>query len=162
MWVVIACFCLTLFAAYCLSKSSDIALQQSAGKFLRAFSDTDFSSLFDANEAGAVEGKSQPQRRTLTPLQKKRVAAANGWRCAKCGQLVDETFEIDHIVPLARFSDGTGDAENNLRVLCKRCHVLITSLQNSDRVVQLKQRRPNAKTIASSSSIFKVTSRDSS
>ena len=49
-------------------------------------------------------------RRHISPIVKKRVAAKQGWRCAVCNELLDETYEIDHIVPL--FRGGTNDEGN--------------------------------------------------
>ena len=57
----------------------------------------------------------------ITPLVKKRVAARQKWRCAICKELFDETYEIDHIIPLSQ--GGHATAENNLQALCKRDHM---------------------------------------
>ena len=65
-------------------------------------------------------------RRHISPIVKRRVAARQRWRCAVCKELLDETFEIDHIVPL--FRGGTND-ERNLQALCKRDHTLKSALE---------------------------------
>ena len=57
----------------------------------------------------------------ISPLVKKRIAARQQWRCAICKQLFDETYEIDHIIPLSQ--GGHATAENNLQALCKRDHM---------------------------------------
>ena len=57
----------------------------------------------------------------ISPLVKKRVAARQGWRCAICRELLDETFEIDHKTPL--FQGGHATDESNLQALCKRDHM---------------------------------------
>ncbi len=147
MWVLIACFCLTLFVAYCLSKSSDKALQHSAVKFLRTFSNTDFSSAFDANEAGEAVNKSQPQRRTLTALMKKKIASNFQWRCASCAQLLDWSYEIDHILPLADGgSECNSDDFSNCQPLCLWCHRgRKTSPENSARNTRTIQLQPKSK-----------------
>ena len=61
----------------------------------------------DAPISGAsnvqIQGRSdrtQVKRPYISPLVKKRVAAKQKWRCAVCKQLLDESFEIDHITPL--------------------------------------------------------------
>ena len=71
-------------------------------------------------------GTSLARRQYISPLVKKRVAARQRWRCAVCKELLDETFEIDHIVPL--FRGGTND-EINLQTLCKRDHTLKSALE---------------------------------
>ena len=72
-----------------------------------------------------------PTRRPyITPLVKKRVAANQKWRCASCKSLLDETYELDHFHPL--WKGGSND-ETNLQALCKRCHALKSSLEQSSR-----------------------------
>ena len=74
------------------------------------------------------------RRRRCSPFQAKRIAAAQGWRCAcgcvgpsdplRRGLLLDESFEIDHIRPLA--AGGSND-ESNLRALLRTHHQAISS-----------------------------------
>ena len=59
-------------------------------------------------------------RAHITPLTKKSVAAAQKLRCAACSKLLDETYEIDHIVPLFR---GGGNDASNLQALHRSCHM---------------------------------------
>ena len=78
---------------------------------------------------GQIQGRSdrtQVKRPYISPLVKKRVASKQKWRCAVCKQLLDETFEIDHRVPL--FRGGHPTHENNMQDLCKRCHVFKSAL----------------------------------
>lgn len=63
------------------------------------------------------------EKRNVTGLMKKRVAARQGWKCSKCGDTLDESYEIDHIIPL--YKGGSND-ENNLTALCPRDHRLKT------------------------------------
>ena len=60
------------------------------------------------------------KRPFLSPFTKKAVAAKQKWRCASCGKMLDETFEIDHIVPLFR---GGDNATSNLQALHRACHM---------------------------------------
>lgn len=64
--------------------------------------------------------------RTLTQLQKKVVAARDAWRCQICHNLVDSSYEVDHIKP---FSEGGSDHPSNLRLLCRACHGRVTIRQ---------------------------------
>lgn len=57
--------------------------------------------------------------RRLTAAQKKQVAARHRWACAMCERLVDETYEVDHRLPLC---DGGTDDPENLQLLCAQCH----------------------------------------
>ena len=61
------------------------------------------------------------QRQYLSPFTKKQVAARQQWRCAICRQLLDETYEIDHIKPVYAGGDNT---MSNLRALHRSCHVV--------------------------------------
>ena len=50
---------------------------------------------------------------------KKWVGAQQQWRCANCNQLLDASYEVDHIVPLHQGGDNHPD---NLQALCRNCH----------------------------------------
>ena len=76
--------------------------------------------------AKVVAGK----RQYISPLVKKRVAANQKWRCASCKQLLDETYELDHLKPL--FKGGSND-ETNLQALCKRCHAMKSAMEQTIR-----------------------------
>ena len=80
--------------------------------------------------AMAVRQKPRTRRPYISPLVKKRVAARQGWRCANCKQLLDETFELDHKTPLCRGGHATDEA--NLQCLCKRCHVWKSAVLDRD------------------------------
>ena len=78
----------------------------------------------------AIRQKPSTRRPYISPLVKKRVAARQGWRCANCKQLLDETFELDHKTPLCRGGHATDEA--NLQCLCKRCHVWKSAVLDRD------------------------------
>ena len=63
--------------------------------------------------------KTRKQIRNVSNLKKKVVAAKQHWKCGNCGELLDETYEVDHIIPL--YQGGTNDLEN-LMALDPRCH----------------------------------------
>jgi len=48
-----------------------------------------------------------------------RLLLQQGFRCALCGELMLEGFEMDHIIPLAR--GGTNDREN-FQLACQGCN----------------------------------------
>ena len=66
------------------------------------------------------------KRKRITPFIGKKVAAMHKWRCAACGELLTEDFEVDHHISLQ--NGGSNDIEN-LRPLHKRCHLLKNSLE---------------------------------
>ena len=69
--------------------------------------------------SNAVTGGAGRVKRNVTGLMKKKIAAAQEWRCGHCKSVLDETYEVDHIRAL--FQGGTND-ESNLVALCPNCH----------------------------------------
>lgn len=67
---------------------------------------------------GAGSGTTR-EKRNVSGLMKKKIAAAQGWKCGGCKSLLDETYEVDH--KRALFNGGTND-ESNLVALCPHCH----------------------------------------
>lgn len=65
-----------------------------------------------------ITGTTRDVRKVSEQL-KKMVAANQEWRCLKCGQMLDATYEVDHIMAL---EDGGGNEITNLQALCRNCH----------------------------------------
>jgi hypothetical protein len=63
--------------------------------------------------------KFKRESRNVSQLKKKIVAANQQWKCGMCGQLLDETYEVDHVVPLYR---GGSNEISNLMALDPICH----------------------------------------
>lgn len=59
------------------------------------------------------------EKRNVTGLMKKKVAASQEWKCGHCKATLDETYEVDHIKAL--FNGGSND-QSNLVALCPHCH----------------------------------------
>ena len=59
------------------------------------------------------------ENRNVSALKKKIVAANQQWKCGICQRLLDETYEVDHIVPL--YQGGSNDI-SNLMALDPICH----------------------------------------
>ena len=59
------------------------------------------------------------EKRNVTNLMKKTVAANQKWSCAHCNEMLDSSYEVDH--KLALFNGGTNDMDN-LVALCRNCH----------------------------------------
>ena len=66
-------------------------------------------------------------KRHVSPIIVKQVAAQQGWKCQVCGRMLDENYEIDHIVPLR--SGGTNERKN-LQALCKTDHKLKSAAES--------------------------------
>ena len=63
--------------------------------------------------------KRKGNKRNVSALEKKIVASNQKWKCSKCTQLLDATYEVDHIVPLCKGGDNRIE---NLQALCRNCH----------------------------------------
>lgn len=61
----------------------------------------------------------EKEKRHVTNLMKKTVAANQKWVCAHCKEILDSSYEVDHT--LALFNGGTNDIDN-LVALCRNCH----------------------------------------
>ncbi len=84
------------------------------------------SVLFSTKE----KKKGSKTKRNVSELSKKIVASRQKWRCKKCKELLDFTYEIDHIVPLYK---GGSNELDNLRALCRNCHGSLTLLDRVKR-----------------------------
>lgn len=58
-------------------------------------------------------------KRNISQTKKKIVASNQKWQCNMCMNMLDYTYEIDHIVPL--YKGGNNDL-SNLQALCRNCH----------------------------------------
>jgi|Laugrespbdmm15dd_1035085.scaffolds.fasta_scaffold50554_2 hypothetical protein len=72
---------------------------------------------------------STKEKRNVTGLMKKTVAAEQKWKCGACGDLLDEAYEVDHIVPL--WANGSNDRDN-LVALHAGCHAKKTMKERLD------------------------------
>lgn len=62
---------------------------------------------------------STKEKRNVSGLLKKKIAASQQWKCGACASILDETYEVDH--KLALFQGGTNEPDN-LIALCPNCH----------------------------------------
>ena len=59
------------------------------------------------------------KKRKVSETTKKVVAANQKWHCNICNNMLDASYEVDHIVPLYK---GGDNSINNLQALCRNCH----------------------------------------
>ena len=62
---------------------------------------------------------SAANKRNVSGLLKKKIAANQQWKCGLCGTVLDETYEVDHRIAL--YKGGTNNPDN-LVALCPNCH----------------------------------------
>jgi len=73
----------------------------------------------DGSAAYVTSTNGSKEKRNVTGLTKKKVAASQKWKCGTCDETLDETYEVDH--KLALFRGGSNDIDN-LVALCPHCH----------------------------------------
>lgn len=64
-------------------------------------------------------GNAKKHKRSVSESKKKFIASNQKWKCAHCQNLLDNTYEVDHIVALYK---GGSNELNNLEALCRNCH----------------------------------------
>lgn len=67
------------------------------------------------------------KRIRLTQLMRRIIAYQQKWCCAICSELLDPSFDIDHIVALC---NGGLDEVNNMQALCANCHRIKTTCRD--------------------------------
>lgn len=65
------------------------------------------------------KSRTNKKKRNVTESTKKFVAANQRWKCSRCFQILDATYEIDHIIPLYK---GGNNEISNLQAMCRNCH----------------------------------------
>lgn len=58
-------------------------------------------------------------KRTFTEVVKKRIAASQCWRCSRCDDILESTYQVDHTIPLWA---GGDDVPENATAMCVACH----------------------------------------
>jgi predicted HNH restriction endonuclease len=71
------------------------------------------------HQGTATSLSANKEKRNVSGLLKKKIAASQEWKCGTCKALLDETYEVDHRKAL--FQGGTNEPEN-LVALCPNCH----------------------------------------
>lgn len=71
-----------------------------------------------------------PPRPNMLPQRRLKLAAAQGWRCAVCSEMLTEAFHADHKIP---WSFSFDDSDANIQILHIECHLEKTSAEASRR-----------------------------
>ena len=58
-------------------------------------------------------------KRNVSESKKKFIASNQKWKCSHCQTLLDNTYEVDHIIALYK---GGSNELHNLEALCRNCH----------------------------------------
>ena len=71
-----------------------------------------------------------PPRPAMLPQRRLRIAARQGWTCNVCGELLSESFAVDHVTS---WSETFDDGDDNRQAICHADHAQKTSIENSCR-----------------------------
>lgn len=100
----------------------------SVSNAMKMFSNIDASNSdilkSDIQNGGGDSSNGTKFKRNVSTSKKKRVAASQKWHCSICKEILDETYEVDHIIAL---KDGGSNEIDNLRALCRPCHAKKTA-----------------------------------
>ena len=88
----------------------------------RTFSD--ISNYFKSSDIQKNTKNNTKIKRNVTNGQKKYIASQQKWRCGHCNNLLDASYEVDHIQAL--YKGGSNDLDN-LVALCRNCHGMKTT-----------------------------------
>jgi hypothetical protein len=75
------------------------------------------------NKRNFIHKPNSKIKRNVSESKKKYIASNQKWRCAHCNNMLDNTYEVDHIIALYR---GGNNELNNLEALCRNCHGIKT------------------------------------
>jgi superoxide dismutase len=76
--------------------------------------------LFDAQQVQqAQRDQTERNKKPVRESIKKYIASRQQWKCNHCQQLLNHTYEVDHILPREY---GGGNEPDNLQALCRNCH----------------------------------------
>tara|TARA_B100001027_G_C16134457_1_gene270781 strand:- start:142 stop:582 length:441 start_codon:yes stop_codon:yes gene_type:complete len=71
------------------------------------------------NQTMKTQNTNNNTSRSVSQTVKKYVASNQQWKCNYCKNLLDASYEVDHITPL--YKNGSNDI-SNLQALCRNCH----------------------------------------
>ena len=71
------------------------------------------------NSGGGRSTNGGTIKRSVSESKKKYVASRQSWKCDHCKEMLDATYEIDHVIELQH--GGTNHIDN-LVALCRNCH----------------------------------------
>lgn len=82
---------------------------------------------YEMSTSRIVKSGSKPNKRSVSETKKKFVASQQNWKCNKCEQKLNHTFEVDHVL---RLENGGTNEVTNLEALCRECHGQKTAFEN--------------------------------
>ena len=71
-----------------------------------------------------IQSGGKTTKRSVSETKKKFCASRQGWKCSGCSQILNHTYEIDHIISL---ENGGSNNIDNLTALCRNCHGVKTA-----------------------------------
>tara|TARA_Y100000992_G_C21270619_1_gene496629 strand:- start:408 stop:953 length:546 start_codon:yes stop_codon:yes gene_type:complete len=82
---------------------------------------------YEASSSRIMNSGAKTNKRSVSETKKKFVASQQNWKCNKCENKLNHTFEVDHVV---RLENGGTNEVSNLEALCRECHGQKTAFEN--------------------------------
>ena len=82
---------------------------------------------YERSSSRILSSGRKPNKRSVSETKKKFVASQQNWKCNKCENKLNHTFEVDHV---KRLENGGTNEVSNLEALCRECHGQKTSFEN--------------------------------
>ncbi len=105
-----------VFIVFYLPKLIYLMSKKEEGKSITIY---ELFGLTDNNYTNFNKKNNKNKKRKVSATAKKYVAANQKWLCNMCNNLLDASYEVDHIKPLYK---GGGNEVSNLQALCRNCH----------------------------------------
>jgi 5-methylcytosine-specific restriction endonuclease McrA len=91
------------------------------------YSQPNSNNLVSTSDISYKDTIKKTHKRSVGESKKKFVAAQQSWKCNNCNDLLNASYEVDHIMPLYK---GGDNSISNLVALCRNCHGIKTMKDN--------------------------------
>ena len=105
-------------------------IDKTSKDMITPFLETNASSVgkkYEMSASKIMNSGSKSNKRSVSETKKKFVASQQNWKCNKCEQKLNHTFEVDHVL---RLENGGTNEVTNLEALCRECHGQKTAFEN--------------------------------
>jgi 5-methylcytosine-specific restriction endonuclease McrA len=86
-----------------------------------------YNNLVSTSDISYKDTIKKTHKRSVSESKKKFVAAQQSWKCNNCNDLLNASYEVDHVIPLYK---GGDNSISNLVALCRNCHGIKTMKDN--------------------------------
>jgi len=96
-----------------------------------------YAMMMPSTPIDSVSSSKKAMNRLATKQQKRQLLIIQDFCCALCGKELDQSFQVDHIIP---FSLGGTTSLGNLQGVCVSCHKEKTRKDGSCRPISISEK----------------------